>query len=126
MFWTIIPLCQFYKLYVQHFYVPQSFTIRKTLSTRYNLLGEDYNQQYQASDPCINLGTKTYNYSGKDAGWVFESTKVKIPIEEELINSQQYQDKVGINMCISSNDKNKKDVNNSSNNNKVLELKNNN
>ena len=102
--WTIIPLCQFYKLYVQHFCVYQPFTIRKTISTRYNLISQDFCQQYQAAAPCLNLGPQTYNYSVEEAGCVYESAKLNMPTEEELRNAEQFQNKIGQDISISSAD----------------------
>ena len=94
IFWTLIPFCQFYKLYVNSFCVFQPFKIRKIISTRYNLMAEDNTQKYLAAAPCINLGAQSYQYTSAEVGCVYESAKVNLPTEEELRNAQQYQSKV--------------------------------
>lgn len=89
-----IPFCQIYKSYVDSFCVPQTYKIRKIVSTRYNLLEQQYIVQYQAITPALNLNDQMYSYNAADTGYCYESAKINVPTEEELQQAQQYSSQV--------------------------------
>ena len=91
---TWIPLCQFYKLYIDSLCVSQKFKIRKLVSTRYNLLESDYLQQYQTISPALYLHDKMYSYKGEETGFCFANPHVRVPTEKELQLSLKYSKEI--------------------------------
>ena len=95
VFYTIIMLAQFYKLYVNSFCVYQPFKIRKIVSSRYNLMAQvKKNEKYKVVAPIINLGSETYKYDSEEIGRVYDAAKPVCPTEEELKNARQYENSV--------------------------------
>ncbi len=88
---TLITLCQFYKLYVASFCVYQNFRIRKIISTRYDLNQPTYVQRYVALVPQINLITQQYTYEPSYYNYLNTGFNVKVPTEEELERAKKYQ-----------------------------------
>ena len=87
---TILTFSEFYKLYVDSFCVYQRFTIRKIVSTRYDL-----NQQvYQNLIPQINIITQQYKYQPKDYNHLNTNYEVKLPTKEEIEKAKQYETKI--------------------------------
>jgi hypothetical protein len=67
--WTIIPFVQFYKRYIDSFCIHQSFKIRKLISTRYNLMNEQYVNQYSHMSPAININNQLHTYNSLHTGY---------------------------------------------------------
>ena len=87
---TIISFSEFYKIYANSFCVYQIFTIRKLVSTRYDL-----NQEvYKRFVPQVNLIVQHYEYQLQDYNHVNVSVEVKLPTEEELERAKKYQNKI--------------------------------
>ena len=91
IFSMILTLGQFYGLYIKSLCIIQTFKIRKIVSTRYNLLDEQYNQQYDQLMPQIKLPEQQFNYQKNDTGFCSTNFQPKLPSEEEIKQAEQYQ-----------------------------------
>lgn len=91
---AVLMLAQFYKLYVNSYCIFQHFTIRKIVSTRYNLMSEEYSQKYSYLSPELNLFQQLYTYEPEDTGNVFEGNRYRAPSKQELERARQYKDYV--------------------------------
>lgn len=91
IFSIILTLGQFYGLYIKSLCISQTFKIRKIVSTRYNLLEEQYNQQYDQLMPLIKLPGQQFNYQKIDTGFCSTNFQPKLPSEEEIKQAEKYQ-----------------------------------
>ena len=82
--------CEFYKKFIDHFCINQHYKIRKIVSTRYNLLAEQYVVMYQQLVPSLNLIQNNYTYTTQETGYTNTSYKCELPTEEELKRAEQY------------------------------------
>ena len=94
MLFTILTLADFYKILFNSICVFQSFTIRKIVSTRYDLNEPVYQQKYLPLVPQLNLIDKQYTYESKNYTYINDEVKVKTPTIEELNEAEQYENKV--------------------------------
>jgi len=90
IFTFIIPVIEFYKIYVNSFCISQDYTIKKVVSTRYNLYDNNFNNNnnvYQNEIPKIIIYGQETNYNEAPTDY----TKVyDLPTEEELTESKKY------------------------------------
>ena len=98
-------LCQFYKNYVNSLFITQSFTVRKLISTRYNLNQPVYIEKYSRLVPQLDLIIQQFNYQINDYNYLNSDLIVDLPSEEELDSAKQYSNKVP-NYIISNGDRN--------------------
>ena len=91
IFSMILTLGQFYGLYIKSLCISQTFKIRKIVSTRYNLLEEQYNKQYEQLMPIIKSPEQQFNYQKTDTGFCSTNFQPKLPSEEEIKQAEQYQ-----------------------------------
>ena len=74
----------------QSFCIYQKFTVRKVVSTRYDL-----NQPvYQIFIPQLNLISNQYQYDQDYYNYLNQSYQLQLPSQEELEAAKQYQNKV--------------------------------
>ena len=89
IFTFIIPVIEFYKIYVNSFCIDQDYTIKKVVSSRYNLnvINSDLNTRFQNDIPkLIIYGEETnFNNAPTDFNKVYD-----LPTEEELNESKKY------------------------------------
>ena len=84
VFFTIILLGEFYKLFFNHLCILQTYKIRKIISTRYDL-----NQpEYQELVPKIDIITKKYNYESEYYNYINNEFLLNKPTEEELTRAK--------------------------------------
>lgn len=57
---TLIPFVEFYKCYIDSFCVYQEFTVRKLVSTRYDLNAQVYQQKYLLFTSSIEMYQQQY------------------------------------------------------------------
>lgn len=88
---TLLTFAQFYKLYIDSFCIHQSYKIRKLVSTRYNLLDNQHQEQYQSLSPALNLVSENYTYQSQEIGCEFESVVVNPPTQEELQQAEAFE-----------------------------------
>ena len=90
----IFAVCQFYKIYINSFCVFQSYTIRKIVSTRYDLSKPEYDKKYASLVPSLNLITKQYFYEPSDFNYLNQDYNVNLPTKEELDRAMIYENKI--------------------------------
>ena len=86
----ILTLCEFYKLYFNSLCIYQKFTIRKLISTRYDLTKKNY----KTLDPQIDLILQQHYYEPQDYNYLNKDYKAKLPTQEELNRAKQYKNMV--------------------------------
>ena len=91
---TLLTLSELYKLYFDYLCIFQRFTVRKLISTRYDLNQPIYQAKYQPLIPQINLIYQTFIYQPEDYNYLNNNYKVDLPTQEELERAKKYQDKV--------------------------------
>lgn len=90
---TLIPFAQIYSIFVNSYCCYQSYSIRKLVSTRYDLNAPQIVTQYNYAVlvPMLNLQTVQYTYQPSDYYYCDTSMEVNLPTEEELRAAEQYQ-----------------------------------
>lgn len=79
-------------IFIFKFYLhSQTFRVRKIVSTRYNLLDQEYSSKYETLRPSLSLNSQIYQYNEQDIGIINESNKMAPPSIEELEKAKQYQ-----------------------------------
>ena len=91
---TLLTIVEFYKIYINSFFVYQSYKIRKIISTRYNLNEPVYEEKYIKLVPQLNLISQQYNYKPECYNYVNEEANIDLPTKEELERAGQYKDKI--------------------------------
>ena len=90
----IFTVCQLYKRHVNSFCVSRSFTIRKIVSTRYDLSKPEYDEKYAQLVPYLNLITKQIVYEPNDFNYLNQDYNVNLPTKEELDKAMIYEKKI--------------------------------
>ena len=93
-FFTLLNLCEFYKLYINSYFVYQKYKIRKLVSTRYNLNEHVYTDKYSQFIPRLDLIDQQYNYKPEAYNYVNQELEVDLPTKEELERAGQFKDKI--------------------------------
>ena len=91
---TLLTLVEFYKIYINSFFVFQAYKIRKIISTRYDLNQPIYEDKYAQLVPQLNLITQQYNYEPETYNYMNPEVNVDLPTKEELERAEQYKDKI--------------------------------
>ena len=87
---TLLMFGQFYKSYLNRCFITRRLTIRKLISTRYNLMNEENSQKYSSFNPRLKIFDQEYTYEPEDIGYVNEANKIETPTEKELHEAQEY------------------------------------
>jgi hypothetical protein len=95
---TIIPLAELYKCYINSYCLDQKFTIRKLISTRYDL---NLDQQYVAFTPSINVPSQQYVFDPSQFSYINNQYQVHKPTQEEINRAAQYQNFIPNYQCVS-------------------------
>ena len=90
IFFTIIPLAEFYNCYIDSFCESKTYIIRKLISTRYDLSQENY----QIFNPSIKLFNQQYAFELNEYNYINKEYEVKIPTDSEINFASQYKDKI--------------------------------
>lgn len=95
IFTFIIPVIEFYKIYINSFCIQQDYTIKKVVSTRYNLNvpNPEFDARFQSEIPKLVIyGEETnFNNAPTDFKKVYD-----LPTEDEINESKKYtSSKVG-------------------------------
>lgn len=91
---TIFICAEFYKCYVDKLCVPQRFSVRKIISTRYELNAPQYQERYQYFTPSLDLHNQQYAYKPEDYYYVNKENEVELPTKEDLERAEQYSGKI--------------------------------
>ena len=95
---TIIPLAELYKCYVDSYCLDQNFKIRKLISTRYDL---NQQQQYEYFTPSINVPNQTYAFEANNYNYINNNFQVQKPTNDEINKAAIYKDKIPNYQCVS-------------------------
>ena len=79
---TVLTFVEFYKIYMNHFSLSQEFTIKKVISTSYDLNFGEFLVKYQPVIPVINLIKIQYTFKPSDYNYSNES--YPLPSKEEV------------------------------------------
>ena len=94
-FFTFLTLAQFYKSYINCFHISQNFTIRKIVSTRYDLNSKKFNEIYRNLIPQINLMKRQINFDINQYNYVNQNVEIDLPTKEEIEEAEKkYKDQV--------------------------------
>ena len=93
---TMLSFAELYKFYFNSKCVYQKFTIKKTISTRFNLNGPEYVKRYQKTIPSIDLINKQFHFKPSEYSNLNNSYKVDLPLKEEVENANKNKNKIKI------------------------------
>ena len=82
---SLLTLAEFYKIYFNCFCIKEDYTIKKIISTRYNLNLEEYNLRYQNVNPVFNFFKLQYTFEPSDYNYLNED--YSLPSKEEVENA---------------------------------------
>ena len=91
---TLLTCAELYKCFIDKKCVPQRFTVRKIISTRYDLNGPEYNARYQSFMPALDLQNQQYTYQPQEYNYLNNDYNPDLPTQEELERAGQYGDKI--------------------------------
>ena len=91
---TVLMCAEFYKIYIDKLCVAQKFTIRKIVSTRYNLNEPQYQNDYQYFMPALDLKTKQYCYQPQEYNYINQDLNQELPTQEEIEMAEKYKSNV--------------------------------
>jgi len=97
---TIIPLVELYKCYINSYCLEQSFKIRKLISTRYDL-NQVNQEKYQYLIPSINVPNQQCAFESDNYTYINNDYKIKQPTQNEISEAQKYKDKIPQYQCVS-------------------------
>ena len=84
---TILTFAQFYKWYIGSLCIYQNFSIRKLISTRYDLSSEEANAKYDNFNPQLNLITQHLSFEPNNYIYISTANKKQPPSYYELSNA---------------------------------------
>lgn len=88
---TFLTVAQFYKKYVSSLSIYQNFTIRKLISTRYDLGSDEFNEKYEKFNPQMNIMSQDYSYPlNMFTSLIIENQK-PLPTEAEIEESKKHE-----------------------------------
>jgi hypothetical protein len=94
IFFSLITLGQIYKIYFSTFCIHKKFTIRKLISTRYDLGDPEYGQNYEPMNPQISINNLKFGYEPNKYIYTDRLYNPDIPSQYELKNAKKYENKI--------------------------------
>ena len=94
IFFSLITLGQIYKIYFSTFCIHKKFTIRKLISTRYDLGDPEYGQNYEPMNPQISINNLKFGYEPNKYIYTDRLFNPEIPSQYELKNAKKYENKI--------------------------------
>lgn len=91
---TIFMCAEFYKCYVDRLCVPQRFSVRKLISTRFDLNAPQIQEHYQYFMPALDLHNQQITYQPEDYNYLNNNYNLDYPTKEELESAEQYSNKI--------------------------------
>jgi hypothetical protein len=91
---TLFTLGQIYKIYFSIFCIHKKFTIRKLISTRYDLGNQEYGQNYEPMNPQLYINNLKYSYEPNIYIYTDTLFNPEIPSKNELKNAKKYINKI--------------------------------
>ena len=87
---VILGISLAYSIYLKSCCITQNFTIRKLVSTRYNLLSEEKEKEYQNLTPSLKLKKETIYLFKQHFGKIIKENQVDLPTLEEIQRAEKY------------------------------------
>ena len=94
IFFILIGIGELYNLYFNSFCFEKTFTIRKLISTRYNLNEGEYIDKYFNLLPSINLGFEKLDFKKEETGFCFKNIEPIQPNSDELNQVSIYSNEI--------------------------------
>ena len=94
IFFVLIGIGELYNLYFNSFCFEKTFTIRKLISTRYNLNEGEYIDKYYNLLPSINLGFEKLDFKKEETGFCFKNIEPIQPNSDELNQVSIYSNEI--------------------------------
>ena len=94
IFFVLIGIGELYNLYFNSFCFEKTFTIRKLISTRYNLNEGEYIDKYFNLLPSINLGFEKLDFKKEETGFCFKNIEPIQPNSDELNQVSIYSNEI--------------------------------
>ena len=91
---TLLTCGEIYKCLIDKKCVFQRFTVRKIISTRYDLNAPENNGLYQYYMPALDLQNQQYTYQPQQYNYLNNDYNPDLPTEEDLERAGQYNDKI--------------------------------
>ncbi|MCQ2818652.1 MAG: hypothetical protein MJ252_15405 [archaeon] len=99
LLFTFLPCAQFYRKYVEKYYITKEYKLRKLISTRNDLKDDKFNAKYANMNPAIDLGEETFTFQNITESKDEEAIEVKEnkkeptePTKEELKEAEIYKE----------------------------------
>lgn len=83
-----------YDIIFNSFCIQQNFTVRKLVSTRYNLLDEEHSVQYNSLKPTLSIKSNVYTYDEEETGILYESNKMAPPSADDIERAKLYEKEI--------------------------------
>ena len=83
-----------YEIMLNNISIEGKYQIKKIISTRYNLNGNQYDDMYRNLIPSIKLGKNIYNFNSEDYGYYNQDADINLPSLEEIENAKQYEEEI--------------------------------
>ena len=91
---TLITCAEIYKCLIDKKCVFQRFTVRKIISTRYDLNAPENNGLYQYFMPALDLQYQQYTYQPQQYNYLNNDYNPDLPTQEDLERAGQYDNKI--------------------------------
>ena len=92
---TIFSFAEFFKCYFESVCVHQKFTIRKLISTRFNLMNYvQFEHEYDRMAPALDLFSIKYTYGPEMYNYVNQNIVVRNPSMKEMQDAKQYENRI--------------------------------
>ena len=92
----LLTLAEFYKSYVNSLCIKQKYTIRKIISTRYDLSQPIWEEKYNKFNPLLDLISQKYIFEPQDFNYLNDKHQPKLPTSNKIEEAKNYQNKPGI------------------------------
>ena len=94
LLFTILTFAEFYKIYNNSICIYQNFTIRKFVSTRYDLSSDEYTEKYEKFNPQIKIMDQHISYDPSTFTHVISKNKKPMPTEAEILECKIFEPKI--------------------------------
>ena len=91
LLFIFLTFAEIYKIYFNSRCIYQNFTIRKLISTRYDLSSEEFNKKYEKLNPQVNLINQQISYDRNTFIHVLIENRRPMPTEDEILESKIYE-----------------------------------
>ena len=99
IFFLICSLGMIYCMLFNRNCIQQIFTVRKIISTRYNLMKKDNLHKFSSFRPMLAIKDNIYEYKENEIGSVYKENKIAAPTYEDLLEASVYENNVPKYYC---------------------------